>query len=100
MKRRNIVGITGGSGSKYGVRLLEVLGTAMKVTHLSLSVSAAQTLVAETDHRVSRVKSLADHVHNHKNIDASIASGLSLQADRLQRVVGPAGANAEPPKLS
>ena len=46
--RRLIVGITGASGSIYGVRMLEMLRDTDIETHLVMSRWGARTLVHET----------------------------------------------------
>jgi 4-hydroxy-3-polyprenylbenzoate decarboxylase len=74
--KRLIVAITGASGAIYGVRALEVLRAMGKIeVHLVISPSAARTLREETDFTMEDVRRLADVVHDHKNIGASIASG-------------------------
>jgi len=76
MPRRLIVALTGASGVVYGVRALEILRTMPDIeTHLVISPSAAQTLVAETDHTPESVRDLAHTVHNFRDIGAAIASG-------------------------
>ncbi len=72
---RLIVGITGASGTVYGVRLLEALKAAQVETHLVMSDAAKLTMAAETDYTPDFVASLASAVHSPKNIGASIASG-------------------------
>jgi 4-hydroxy-3-polyprenylbenzoate decarboxylase len=75
-KRRIVVGITGASGSIYGVRLLAWLRAAGDIeTHLVLSRAARQTLALETDYRPEDVEALADVVHAHGDIGAPISSG-------------------------
>ena len=74
-KNRLIVGITGASGTVYGVRLLEALKVAGIETHLVMSDAAKLTMAAETDYTVAMVESLASVVHAPKNIGAAIASG-------------------------
>lgn len=73
--RRLIVGITGASGTIYGVRLLQLLRATDIETHLVLSRSAKITLTQELDIGVSDVASLADVVHQADNIGATISSG-------------------------
>lgn len=74
--KRLIVGLSGSSGILYGVRLLEVLkGTPEVETHLILSKGAEVTLRLETDRSPDSVKALADVVHAHDNLAASISSG-------------------------
>lgn len=74
--RRVIIGITGASGTILGVRLLELLRPIPDVeTHLVVSPAALRTLLIETDYSADQVHALADHVHNFKDIGASIASG-------------------------
>lgn len=75
-KRRVIVGISGASGSAYGIRLLEMLKAAPDVeTHLVVSRSARQTMQLETSVTLEQVESLADVVHSSADIGASISSG-------------------------
>ncbi len=74
--KRLIVGLSGSSGVLYGIRLLEVLkGTPDVETHLILSKGAEVTLRLETDRSPDSVKALADVVHAHDNLAASISSG-------------------------
>jgi 4-hydroxy-3-polyprenylbenzoate decarboxylase len=74
--RRVVVGISGASGSIYGVRLLEALreDTAVE-THLVMSGSAKRTLAEETDYAVKDVEALAHVVYDDRDIGASLASG-------------------------
>ncbi|PYS72085.1 MAG: phenolic acid decarboxylase subunit B, partial [Acidobacteria bacterium] len=54
-----IVGITGASGTIFGVRLLQMLHGSGVETHLVMSKWAARTLVHETQHTVEEVQGLA-----------------------------------------
>lgn len=72
---RLIVGISGASGSCYGIRLLERLQPLPIETHLVMSSAAKLTLSLETDWALSDVEALADEVHHDKAIGAAIASG-------------------------
>lgn len=74
--KRLIVGMSGASGSIYGVRLLQVLRSVPGVeTHLVLSPAARRTLLLETDRTVEQVESLADQVYRSSDIAAAISSG-------------------------
>ncbi|HVI27086.1 UbiX family flavin prenyltransferase [Hansschlegelia sp.] len=74
--RRLIVAITGASGAIYGVRALEMLRDVEGLeTHLILTQAGIRTVNAELDLSVDEVRGLADHVHNPKDIGASISSG-------------------------
>ncbi|AYA39770.1 UbiX family flavin prenyltransferase [Xenorhabdus nematophila] len=74
--KKLIVGLTGASGAIYGVRLLQVLQPVEGIeTHLVISQSARQTLVLETDYSLRDVQTLADVVHDNRDIAASISSG-------------------------
>ncbi|KQY07013.1 3-octaprenyl-4-hydroxybenzoate carboxy-lyase [Mycobacterium sp. Root135] len=76
MTARVIVGITGASGTAYGVRLLEVLQQEPDVeTHLVMSQSARRTMHYELDMTVGEIEALANVVHKPNDIGASIASG-------------------------
>lgn len=76
--RRVIVGITGASGSLYGIRLLERLREAGIETHLVLSQWGARTLVHETDYSVQQVQALASMRYAVGDVGAAIASGSFL----------------------
>jgi 4-hydroxy-3-polyprenylbenzoate decarboxylase len=74
--RRLVVGISGASGTIYGVRLLEELRRDPALeTHLVMSASAKRTLVEETPYSVRQVEALADVVYDDRDIGASLASG-------------------------
>lgn len=74
--QRLVVGITGASGSVYGIRMLELLGAMDSIeSHLILSKAGALTLREETDRHPDEVRELADVVHSPGDIGASIASG-------------------------
>ena len=74
--KRVVVGISGASGSIYGVRLLEQLRSDPGVeVHLVVSPSGKRTLVEETAYTVRQVESLAHVVYDDRDVGASIASG-------------------------
>ncbi|MGV3490063.1 MAG: UbiX family flavin prenyltransferase [Devosia sp.] len=74
--RRMIVAITGASGCIYGVRALQLLRDVPDVeTHLVMSPAALRTAAEELKLSADSIKALANQVHSHKDIGASIASG-------------------------
>ena len=72
---RLIVGISGASGTVYGVRLLELLRKAEIETHLVMSRSAEMTLAYETDYKPKDVRTLAAVNYSVTDIGAAISSG-------------------------
>src|ERR1700727_308061 len=72
---RLIVGISGASGTGYGVRLLEMLRKAGIETHLVMSKSAEMTLAYETDLKPKDVRALASVNYPAADIGAAISSG-------------------------
>lgn len=75
---RLIVALTGSSGPHYGVRLLEVLRDVDVEVHLILSAAARKTIEYEMGRDSDQVLTLADVVHDERNIAAPIASGTFL----------------------
>ncbi|MCL5999524.1 MAG: UbiX family flavin prenyltransferase [Chloroflexi bacterium] len=73
--KRLIIAISGASGAVLGIRLLQVLQQSQIETHLVISPAAAQTITNETDWSVKQVEALAQVVHAHRDIGATIASG-------------------------
>ena len=57
--RRLVIGISGASGTIYGVRMLEILKKTDIETHLVMSKSAEMTLVYETKFKPKDVRTLA-----------------------------------------
>ncbi len=72
---RLIVGITGASGSIYGVRLLQMLRGTNVETHLVMSRWGARTLVHETGYTPEQVQALASVSHPLTDQGATISSG-------------------------
>ncbi|MGO9017740.1 MAG: UbiX family flavin prenyltransferase [Syntrophobacteraceae bacterium] len=75
MKKRIIVGISGASGVIYGVRCLQLLKQTDYETHLIISEAGKQNIQIETCYTADEVTAMADFVHDHKNMAASISSG-------------------------
>lgn len=80
--KKIIVGISGASGVIYGIRLLEVLREARIETHAVISEAAKKNILLETDYAIEAVEKLASHVHDEKNMAASISSG-SFKTDGM-----------------
>lgn len=73
---RLVIGISGSTGSIYGIRLLQVLRGAPDVeTHLVITNPAKRTILQETEFTIPEVEALADHVYDNKDIGAALASG-------------------------
>lgn len=72
---RLIIGITGGSGVIYGIRMLEVLQHLGLETHLVTSEWGEKNIKIETDKSVNYVKSLCTTFYTNDNMAASISSG-------------------------
>jgi len=73
--RRLVVGISGASGTIYGIRMLEMLQKTDIETHLVMSKSAEMTMVYETKYKPKDVRGLASVTHPAADIGASISSG-------------------------
>ena len=70
-----IVGITGATGSIFGIRLLEALRASEIESHLVISKWGARTLVHETATTVDAVKALATCTYAENDQGAAISSG-------------------------
>lgn len=80
---RLIIGISGSSGAIYGVRLLELARTIPGLdTHLVMTAAAKVTLAIETGRTPKDVERLATHVHDVRDLAASISSG-SFQTEGM-----------------
>ena len=72
---RLIVGITGATGTIFGVRILQMLHGSGVETHLVVSKWAARTLTHETPHSLKYVQSLATQNYGIGAQGAAISSG-------------------------
>lgn len=83
---RIIVGITGATGTIFGVRVLQLLYGSGIETHLVMSKWAARTLIHETQYSLKEVQSMATHNYSPGDQGAAISSGSFLT---LGMVVAP-----------
>lgn len=72
---RLIIGISGATGSIYGIRTLEVLKELGIETHLVATEVAKKNIELETPYKARQVEELATEVHHICNMAASISSG-------------------------
>lgn len=72
---RLIIGITGATGTIFGVRLLQMLHGSGVETHMVMSRWGARTLIHETDYTVEQVQNLATHNYPLGDQGAAISSG-------------------------
>ncbi|HZW84079.1 MAG TPA: UbiX family flavin prenyltransferase [Candidatus Deferrimicrobium sp.] len=79
--KRIVVGITGASGSIYGIRLLEVLRELKLECHLVVSRTGLEVIKYETGYDASALKQLAAW-HDIGDLFAPIASG-SFRSDGM-----------------
>lgn len=79
-KRRIVVGISGASGTIYGIRLVEVLSQIPDIeTHLVLSKSTELVMKYETPElSLENLRNMADFVYDSNDMAAPIASGSFL----------------------
>ena len=82
MEMRLIVGITGATGTIYGVRALERLREHGVETHLVLSRWGVQTLLHETPYTREHIEQLAHTTYAPGDMGAAISSG-SFRTDGM-----------------
>nr|AAX14444.1 phenylacrylic acid decarboxylase, 3-octaprenyl-4-hydroxybenzoate carboxy-lyase [Wolbachia endosymbiont of Drosophila mojavensis] len=75
MNSRIVIGISGASGSIYGVRILEALKDVDYETHLVISRAGKITLAHEIKEKLEDITSLADFYYSEEKIGEKIASG-------------------------
>lgn len=75
---RLIVGITGATGTIFGVRLLQMLHGSGVETHLLVSRWGARTLAHETGFTLEQVRELATHSYQLDDQGAKLSSGSFL----------------------
>jgi polyprenyl P-hydroxybenzoate/phenylacrylic acid decarboxylase-like protein len=83
MRKRIVVGITGASGSAYGLAALSALRRSEVEVHLVLTKAAVRTIELETDRTAADFTALADVVHDDGDLGAGISSGSFLHDGML-----------------
>jgi len=76
--KRLVVGITGATGSLFGIRLLEALRGSDVETHLVISKWGARTLMHETSYTLDQVQKLATCCYSANDQGAALSSGSFL----------------------
>jgi len=79
---RLIVGISGATGSIYGIRLLEILKEKKVETYLIISSTAKKVIPEETSFSIKEIENLASYVYENEDLSASISSG-SFKTDGM-----------------
>jgi flavin prenyltransferase len=72
---RLVIGISGASGSIYGIRALEILRKLGVETHLIITEAARETIRLETNYKIKEVEALASESHKVDDITSKLASG-------------------------
>src|SRR4051812_270581 len=80
--KRIVVGMTGASGSIFGVRLLQALAQMEVESHLVMTEWAKRTLRIETDFTEQDVAAMASRAYRIDNLAAAISSG-SFRTDGM-----------------
>jgi len=74
--KKIIVGITGATGTIYGIRVLELLRESKQAeTHLLITETGEEIIEYETGYTAEDVKKLADQTYDIDDLGATIASG-------------------------
>ena len=72
--KRLVVGITGATGSLFGIRLLEALRGSDVETHLVISKWGGRTLMHETSYTLDQVQKLATCCYSANDQGAALCS--------------------------
>ena len=73
--KKIIIGMTGASGSIFGLRLLEALKKSDVETHVIASKWAQRTMEHETSYSIDNLKDLANVYYGPGDMGAQISSG-------------------------
>jgi len=72
--KRIIVGISGASGTIYGIRMVEALAGKVE-SHLIVSPAATEIASLETSYEIAQIEKMASFVHRTDDLAAPISSG-------------------------
>ena len=72
---RLVVGVSGGSGIPYALSVLQALHELQVETHLVVSSGAKRVMSAEGGPQLPELTALASHVHDDRDLAASVSSG-------------------------
>jgi len=78
--QRLVVGITGATGTIFGIRLLGALQGSSVETHLIVSKWGAHTLAEETSYTLDRVRQMASFSYAASDQGAALSSGSFVTA--------------------
>lgn len=78
MPKRIVIGISGASGTIYGVRLLALLRDTDYETHLVISSAGRTTTRIETDYSPAEVEAMATYTYDDADMAAALSSGSFL----------------------
>ncbi|MFC4453407.1 UbiX family flavin prenyltransferase [Deinococcus sonorensis] len=87
---RLVVGVSGGSGIPYALNVLQALQQLDVQTELVVSSGAKRVMAAESGPQLADLTALAAHVHDDRDLGASISSG-SYRTDGMLVVPCSAG---------
>ena len=89
-----VVGVSGGSGIPYALDILRTLQRLDVDTHLVVSSGAKRVMASEGGPQLADLTGLAAHVHDDRDLAASVASG-SFRTDGMLIVPCSAGTLAK-----
>lgn len=89
-----VVGVSGGSGIPYALNILQALQVLNVETHLIVSSGAKRVMSAEGGPQLADLTALASHIHDDRDLAASVASG-SYRTDGMLVIPCSAGTLAK-----
>ena len=88
-----VIAISGASGIKYSIRILEILKLLKIKTHLIITNSAKYILKKETKLKLNDIYSMATKNYNNDNIDSILASGSYISKKDISMIIIPCSVN-------